>query len=353
MASTVIRVKRRITDEPFDTFVLNCKRFKSSDGSENNQNGAKTEGAAEQLDIKNTILKLAATVSTEDDINTHLTKLRKSEAEEIVRKTRKPNRIINKLREQFKNDAQNHRFKVVNCFRSIGNDPNRTESTDGDTEQEITIVDVVKEEQQPQSKSEPNEIEPSAATSSTQNDIDFVWDLYYLKERVEPIENNYETISITPFNNFYYQNDDNFNDTDYDSDDSNNEAHWRNDYPDTDDGLSVDSIDEEDMRRAVEDLNLNSDADNLSSDDENECNYSEDPVVHFMNESDEDEYKYFKKHGRRKNHGALYRTNNPAQRNKIDEEDSDIDDDRSSDESDNSASSVSPLVSCDESDDNK
>lgn len=30
MASAVIRVKRRITDEPFDKFVLNCKRQKTS-----------------------------------------------------------------------------------------------------------------------------------------------------------------------------------------------------------------------------------------------------------------------------------------------------------------------------------
>lgn len=339
MASTVIRVKRRITDEPFDTFIFNCKRFKSSNSSENNQNGANTDDTNQP--IKNKILKLAATVSTEDDIKTHLIKLRKNEAEDIVQNVPKPDRIINKLRDQFKSNAQNQRFKVVSCFRSdFGIDSN--ESADG-SKQNITIVDVIKEEQ-PNIQTKQNETEPTTTNASEQHDENFVYDLYHVPEKIEPVEeDDFQYISITPFNNFTYQNDDKYADTDYDSEDSNNEAHWRNEYPDTDDGLSVD---EEDMRRAVEDLNLDSDANNLSSDDD--CNYGEDPVVHFMDESDEDEYEYFKKHGRRKNHGAFYRSNQRNKCKNVDEESDIDDDDLSSEHTDTSGSSVSPLVTCDE-----
>lgn len=346
MTSAVVRVKRRITDEPFDKFVLNCKRFKSS--LENESNGPTVDEAAQQTDDTKTILKLAATVSAEDDLRIHLTKLRKGEAEEIVRKIRKPDRVINKLREQFKDEAQNQRYKVINCFRSIDDTIDSNELANVSTAQNYTIVDVIKEDST-QIQSPANQMETAIATIDP-SDSKFVYDLYLVQSGEQPTEIDINNYTIRPFDDLVYQaNDDTLNDSDMDSEDSNDEAHWRNEYPDTDDGLSVG---EEDMRRAVEDLNFGSDADNLSSDDDDDDHYVNDPVVHFMNESDdeENEYDYFKKHGRVRNHAAYYRSNRRNPRNRLaSDEDSDIADESTS--SNSSASSVSPLASCNENSD--
>lgn len=344
MTSAVIRVKRRITDEPFDKFVLNCKRLKTSHGSENDSNEATVADGAKQTDDTKTILKLAATVSTEDDLKEHLTKLRKVEAEEIVRKVRKPDRVINKLREQFKDDAQNQRFKVINCFRSI--DDTVDEVAKGSAQQNITIVDVIKEDQ-PQIQPNINQMDATTAAIDP-CDSKFVYDLYLVQSGEQPTEIDINNYTIRPFDDLIYQaNDDTLNDSDMDSEDSNDEAHWRNEYPDTDDGLS---IGEDDMRQAVEDLNFGSDADNLSSSDDDDArDYVDDPVVHFMDESEdeENEYDYFKKHGQVRHNAAYYRPNRSKPRNRLaSHEVSDIDDDDPS--SNSSASSVSPLASCDE-----
>lgn len=350
MTSTVIRVKRRITDEPFDKFVLNCKRLKTSHNAENNDSNdlIVTAETAKQTDDTKTILKLAATVSDEDDLRAHLTKLRKTEAEEMVRKVRKPDRVINKLREQFKDDAQNQRYKVVNCFRSIDDATDSVDVAEGSTKSNnITIVDVIKEELlQAQTDSNQMDATETATTAAIdKSDNKFVYDLYLVQSGEQPTEIDINNYTIRPFDDLVYQaNDDTLNNS-VDSEDSNEEAHWRNEYPDTDDGLS---IGEEDMRRAVEDLNFGSDADNLSSDDD-DGNYGDDPVVHFMDESDdeENEYDYFKKHGRVRNNAAYYRKNRRNPRNQLaSDEDSDIEP-----SSNSSASSVSPLNSCDENSD--
>lgn len=342
MASAVIRVKRRITDEPFDKFVLNCKRQKICHDDENGANAINPT----QNDDAKTILKLAATISADEDIKTHLNRLRKCDAEEIVQKVRKPtSNVINKLREQIKDDAQNARFKVVNCYRSIESD-SHIESAEGVESQNITVVDVIKEE----SQSNANAVvdESSAAEPSLQDDK-FVYDLYLVQSGEQPTEIDINNYTIRPFDDLIYQvNDDTLNDSDFDSEDSNDEANWRNDYPDTDDGNSVG---EEDMRRAVEDLNFGSGDDNLSSDEE-DYNYGDEPV-HFIDANDESVengyiHRIYDEHVR--NHAAFYRSNRRNQRNidDDDEDDSDIDDNPSSR---SSASSVSPLQSCDENSD--
>lgn len=343
MASAVIRVKRRITDEPFDKFVLNCKRQKIYHDDEIGANAT----VAEQNDDTKTILKLAATVSAEDDIKTHLTRLRKGDAEEIVRKVRKPGNVIKKLRAQIKDDTQNSRFKVVNCFRSIENDANE-ESTEGVSSLDITVVDVIKEDSGTNVGNEVIGGTTAAEPSSSQDK--FVYDLYLVHSGEQPTEIDINNYTIRPFDDLVYQaNDETLDDSDFDSEDSNDEANWRNDYPDTDDDQS---IGEEDMRRAVEEIKIGSDADNLSSEDE-DYNYGDEPV-HFIDangEDDENEYDYFKKHGQVRNHAAYYRANRRNQPNTGDDDDdgdSDIDDNPSSR---SSASSVSPLQSCDENSD--
>lgn len=290
MASAVIRVKRRITDEPFDKFVLDCKRQKTSHVDEIGANATVSEP---NTDDTKTILKLAATVSTEEDIQSHLTRLRKCDAENVARKIRKPRSVINKLREQMKDDSQNARYRVVNCFRSLENDAN-VENAQVIGSRNITIVDVVKEDFEGTS----NNVADVAAQQSRQCDEKFVYDLYLVEKGEQPTEIDINNYTIRPFDDLVYQaNDETLNDSDFDSEDSNDEANWRNEYPDTDDGQS---IGEEDMRRAVQDMHFGSDEDNLSSDDE-DYNYADEPV-HFIddvnkNDNDDDadnEYDYFK-----------------------------------------------------------
>lgn len=362
MASTVIRVKRRITDEPFDKFVLNCKRQKTSqDVTENDEIGAKPTSptVSDSIEDTKTILKLAATISADDDLKTHLTRLRKCDAEELVRKIHKPANVINKLREQLKDDAQNSRFKVINCFRSIENDVNGDEQTNADggavdvAKRNITVVDVIKEETSSKVTNDCDRSEVAVNSSiDDHKDDQFVYDLYLVQSGQQPTEIDVSNYTIRPFDDVVYQaNDETLNGSDYDSEDSNDEANWRNDYPDTDDGLS---IGEDDMRRAVEDMHFSSE--NESSDDE-EYNYGEEPVVHFMAEdSDDTEYNYFKRHGHVRNHATYYRS---KQRNRHalgsgshdsdDDDDDDIDDsnDDNNSSSRSSVSSVSPLASCD------
>lgn len=359
MASAVIRVKRRITDEPFDRFVLNCKRQKINCNTTGDEIGANETVQEQNDDSAKTILKLAATVSADDDIGVHLNRLRKCDAEEIVRKVHKPTKVINRLREQFKDDAQNARFKVVNCFRSLETEsiddaPNESGDASG---RNVTVVDVIKEE----TASKVNDVPDTTTSAASAADLEpsssadkFVYDLYLVQSGEQPTEIDINHYTIRPFDDLVYQaNDETMNESDFDSEDSNDEANWRNDYPDTDDDAS---IGEEDMRRAIEDMHFSSE--NESSDEE-DYNYGEEPVVHFMAEEEEEgvenEYNYFKKHGHIRNHAAFYRSKRQNRQNfgAFNGDNEDDDDDCGSDidgdlSSRSSTSSVSPLASCDE-----
>lgn len=264
-------------------FVLNCKKRKIA---------AETCSAASNETT--TLFKLSTTIRLEDDISTHLQHISKSDAEQLVQKTRKPIDVTAKAREAFVAKTHTNRFKVINYHRAA--------SSTVETDEPITIVDVVKEDEASVIATEPSAVsaDPLPNVASVV-DKEFVYDLYVIDggERDQVDMDNF--VSIRPFDDLVYRlNDDTLNDTDNGTDDSNDENNWRNDYPDTDDDFS---IGEDDMRRAVEDLNVGSDSD-LSSD---ESDYGPEPVVHFVDENDSDEYNYFKKHGRIQSHSGYYR----------------------------------------------
>lgn len=60
-ATAVIRVKRRIQDEPLNAFVLNCKKQKIGDPTESDGLTNDTDDATAQL----TIVKFAGTVENQ------------------------------------------------------------------------------------------------------------------------------------------------------------------------------------------------------------------------------------------------------------------------------------------------
>lgn len=290
--AAVIRVKRRLNEEPFEKFVLNCKRRRTND--DESSSSVVPPNLLGTSDETTTILKFSGTIKSDEDIKTHIIRLTKSDAEESVRKSRKILNVTTKNREQLKENTQNSRFKVINCFRSM---------PDGDNEAEadLTIVDVIKDDTKDTTEDQSKaDTEESLATSM---ETDYVYDLYMI-DGAQSTQIDYDNlISIRPFDDLVYQaNDDKYADSDNDSEDSNDEDNWRNDYPDTDDNFSVG---EEDMRRAVEDLNFGSD-DNLSSD---ESDYGREPAIHFLDADDDlSAFDYFKKHGRVKSHGQYYRT---------------------------------------------
>lgn len=240
MAATVFCVKRRIEDEPYDTFVLNCKRLKSADGNETPAVCATSNDG----EIAQTFLTLAATFQSHTDISANLHKIQKSEADRHPRRIRKPSITVEKMRQQYKNDTKNQRFKIVDGTREIDT---RISANGGDDIDRVTVIDIVKEAagQLPSLDAE-NE---SAAAANEK----FVYDVYLFGDGVQPQEWNLEAISsIQPFDDFVYQSKDESFNLNYDSDDSNDEANWRNDYPDTDN----ESIGEDDMQRVMQDLHL-------------------------------------------------------------------------------------------------
>lgn len=353
MESSVIRVKRRITDEPFDKFVLNCKRAKMcKSSSDDSQQGDDNSSAATRK-----ILKFAATINDADDITKHLTKLRKPEAEELAKKVRKPPNVLAKLRQQFKDDTKEQRYKVVNFSRSE-HEEGGPESAEAKTA--FTVFDVIKEEDSivtaPTLDISPtnfmNRLDPEAMAKLDK----FVYDLYFCENDEEATEiNPNDDITIRPFDDLLYQRTDEcLNESDSNcSEDSNEEGNYRNDYPDTDSDFSVK---DNDIRNAVENLAIS--VDETSSDDDYvHGNDPSGPVVNFVEAEPGDEFNYFKKFGQIRKYSAHYRNNRrrlgrPSTNNSDTESDTESDpDDNLNETSSSSSTQVSPLMSCDENED--
>ncbi|KAJ9597957.1 hypothetical protein L9F63_011196, partial [Diploptera punctata] len=157
---------------------------------------------------------------------------------------------------------------VVNCFRAL-NEADILESEKAsenlgsgeEGEKALTIVDVITHpENEKEAVTPPCKREAEAGSNDPEDG--FVYDLYYANTGVLHLD---ESMSIRPLyqSEWEYRNKDDSSDSGpevEEEDDSNDENNWRNDYPDSDH-----SIDEDDMRMAVNNLNL-SDGEDLSSD---------------------------------------------------------------------------------------
>jgi hypothetical protein len=149
--SAVIRLKRHIDEEPYNAFVLNCKK-------------RKVDGQCTREETS-TVLKFAGTVSQDTDINAHINRITKDEAKEILSKTHRSD-LTEKGRQESRAHAQSSRFKIVNCSRNL----DVTADTTPD-DKNVTIVDVEKENVVP-SVVQPRETEAPASEAN------FVYDLY-------------------------------------------------------------------------------------------------------------------------------------------------------------------------------
>lgn len=172
--ATVIRVKRRIDEEPLNAFVLNCKKRKLLEETTPSSNLLENDTEVSQ------ILKFAGTVESHENLTSSISRLTKSEAKETMQKTRDPN-IVNRARQQYRRNLHTNRFRVVNCFRSIEND-DEVSTIAGPN---YTVVDIVKQDSsngEPDSKSSAAPQTDPDRTSSIedqQSNVNFVYDLYF------------------------------------------------------------------------------------------------------------------------------------------------------------------------------
>ncbi|XP_055683791.1 probable RNA polymerase II nuclear localization protein SLC7A6OS [Lutzomyia longipalpis] len=268
--AAVIRVKRRVDEEPLNAFVLNCKRRKVSQENAS-EAGASSSNNEHTKEETCTILKFAGTVETQDEgLASRITKMSMEEAKERIGKTRLPQPVA-RARDTQRQKAHEERFKIVNCSRAVD------ASCSGD-EKAVTILDIEKQaaalpnsEAVAAAQTNPTSIDPKGAEEMVISS--YVYDLYVseLGDLGHDIDDGMleHQLSVRPFDDLIYgSHRDNGlagqdSDEDDESDDSNDENNWRNDYPDSDPDSS---IDERDMRRAVEKFNL--DTDDLSTDDD-------------------------------------------------------------------------------------
>ncbi|XP_063245233.1 probable RNA polymerase II nuclear localization protein SLC7A6OS [Bacillus rossius redtenbacheri] len=243
----IVRLKRRISDEPVEALLLSCKRKCLEPGE-----------ALTEDNPFSTVVQFAGTVTTQD--------------EDVVRQVSKKLReapktafshvpdLRSKLRDDVRTASQENRFKVVNCFRAIDIDDVASNGTGGEAsgseqmKKPLTIFDIVRNDE--------SLADLTKHFEDKAKEEGFAYDLYYVDLNDMLLENSVELEVYQK--DMFFPRDKNINsDTDDASEDSNAESNWRNEYPDTEDSCSVD---EDDMRAAVR-MENNYSAD-LSSDDE-------------------------------------------------------------------------------------
>jgi len=299
---TLLRVKRRITDDPSDVLVLSAtkRRKTNTDDVEGN--------------VK--ILKLAGTVEQADDNNLNQTIAR------ILNKKKLPN--FKELKEKYKKSTKDatttearsvvrekergeERFRVVNTNRSIKLDEleawseeNSDKSPDSEESPIFHLYDIVKEKEKvgPAKAAEAlscNGVEMIREFVSTEadnvtkdpDDVNYVYDVYYAEEAGADELGDFDDslldglVSLQPFNTglefMYDEYRDNPGEFKYEDDeDSNDEDNDRNEYPDEeeDEDFFGDYSDNLDLRVGRMTLKKAEGEEDLSSDDEDELLYT-------------------------------------------------------------------------------
>ncbi|XP_053695888.1 probable RNA polymerase II nuclear localization protein SLC7A6OS [Sabethes cyaneus] len=265
--AAVIRLKRRVDEDPLNAFVLNCKRQRTEP-----DNGLlnPAETGSEATGETSTVLKFAGTFTRADNISSHLQqRLTKKEAEEAISRVHHPT-IVSRNRAVARQNAQNNRFRIVNCTRSL----DQTDGAEG-----TTIVDVERDLVDSESAAATQTAsgsthKPPQPRAATRDEPDYVYDLYVADESSQQthlpyIPENLDDISVAIYDDPLYSNHRGGSTGDEDTEDSNDENNWRNDYPDEDDDIfgEANSVGEEEIRRAVEDFDFEGDRE-LSSDDD-------------------------------------------------------------------------------------
>lgn len=113
----------------------------------------------------------------DDSITNHISKLTKEEAKSLASKKRVPTNSTVRLREETKQNSQENRFKIVNCYRA-------SDDSHGEEAKSITVVDVesnalpVKDENVQTATASSSSTVTSTRNDAQQPPDNFVYDLY-------------------------------------------------------------------------------------------------------------------------------------------------------------------------------
>lgn len=277
---TVIKVKRKITDDPVDCLILECKKRKKlisdlqEDETETSDNSNSKLEAANRIDSIKQILKYAGSAKNENEISERLIELSsdlKSTIDNFIKnpKTPKPNNLKQINQNEVKKEIKSQRYILLNKKRGIDNLDTNTiekisnkEATLDRTELAINkygdmnILDVVSSEIHDE---EEEEIGGSKSMKRSNEKIvcngvellkekvinEYVYDIYYAKNQDIHLDLLYPSnFTINSFDLEFEENDeaDEFYE---DDEDSNDEGNWRNDYPDEDES-DIDGVDDQD-----------------------------------------------------------------------------------------------------------
>nr|CAI5824753.1 unnamed protein product [Callosobruchus analis] len=262
--SAIVRLKRRLNEEPLEALILNCKRRKVDEHDENAKTG-----------LASTILKFAGTVNEDENVLTYIKKQSIAHLEQLKYQFKKHQvSISEKLRSERQEKSKNKRYRIINCFRSGNADSEVNKEISEELDKEAyTIFDI---------EYNPSELERKDSAKQ------YVYDLYYTNSHDFGDAQVEDYISIHPWNDslmYGSARDNGYNDSDSDeSDDSNAENNWRNDYPDDSD---MESINEDDMVEAIKKIDLQN---GLSSDEgEEDFVYSIENEDEYREEIDEED----------------------------------------------------------------
>ncbi|TDG40765.1 hypothetical protein AWZ03_012812 [Drosophila navojoa] len=294
----VVRIKRRIDEEPHSAFLLNGKRRRLL--NDEHAPAASAEPIAENKEAQNQVLlKFAGTLERQDDCATRqfaAARMNKTIAKELVSQTSDPAKASTLRRDKQRQEQQQltreRRYRVVNCLRTTLNDvEEEQEEENGGTaagcsnsnqvqsktdSRQITIVDI---------ESQQREQEPHLPLLDQQpvdSDVGYVYDLYVPENElqaqyVDMFDDNY--LSLRPVNEVFYEDCYN-DDEDYDSEDSNQENYYTNDYPDDDDAGAMGS--DEELCQQMNRFMFDDDDDEFASGSSDAEDHNEyyDPYVH-------------------------------------------------------------------------
>lgn len=300
--AAVVRVKRRLEDDPVDSLVLLCKKVRTGADV-----GSAAVSPADSTEAVKSVFKFSFTVAKPDteELVSHCIKqtTRKDHIETRYRQSHKPAHC--QKSQKHKIVASNARYKIVSEKRAVDStELSETVSHDEPRDQSLTArlrvydvekltddaVPVLNESQMSGNVITCNDIPlvretvslpGSSLTSSSavqemetvDDDDDFVYDVYRTDDDQFDFESLEHLLAIRAFSEkeeLWWEDESSEDEAAYDEDDENAENNWRNDYPDND-------------PMYFERLHLD---DNYSSDDDTGRCYEDDDDV----DDDRDEY---------------------------------------------------------------
>ncbi|CAF1001861.1 unnamed protein product [Brachionus calyciflorus] len=247
---TIIKVKRKITEDPLECLILECKKKKIDENDSIDKKSFKQ------------ILKYGGSAQTEEELPAKIKEL----------STLKNAKNVPLKLADNKNEQKQLNFTIKNKKRGLSIDHETDEQTEDEDSKKIkvcseskniNIIDVVLTEKSPEKKNKNDDDKKETITCNGVNlirekcepqETGYVYDIYYTKNSDIHLDllypNNYE---IRSYN--VYQDIDLIDDTvqkevdpdhfyDDEDEDSNDEDNWRNDYPDEEDNIDDEDDDE-------------------------------------------------------------------------------------------------------------